>query len=147
MNAVIEKVDDFVRKYHDLDYVIDSRAMEIWYGSSESSIFDRKRTNLTDHLANAISMYDGSKDDNEQNRLVAASVCLIWINRAFACGVVKEGQGLARKLRETEERNVQLQKDLEKLSADYLNLKARLDQFSKFRLTSTEEEGNDEPPS
>lgn len=127
MSTIIEKVEIFIQRLHDLDYTITPEATEIWY-SDPSRPLDRK--NLADHLANVISRYLREKD-NEQDRFHCAQLCSLWINRAFACGVIKEGQGLARQLAECREKNIQLENDLEKLSVQYLQLQRTHEEFTK----------------
>ena len=127
MSSIIEKVEIFIRRLHDMDYIIDSESHKIWY-SAPSKPTERKT--LADYLANRISQYEGNKD-NEQIRFAYARTCLLWINRAFACGVIKKGEGLARKLMECREKNIQLEKDVETLSVQYLQLQREHEEFTK----------------
>ena len=60
-----------------------------------------------------------------------AQMCILWINRAFASGVIKEGQGLARQVAKCREKNTQLEKDLETLSVQYLQLQREHEEFMK----------------
>jgi hypothetical protein len=119
MSSIIEKVETFIQRLHDLDYVIDPKASTLIFGIpsrlSESML-------LSDFLAKKISEYEENRD-NERNKLTYALSCLMWINRAFTCGVIHEGQGLARKLKECQEKNTKLDSDLERVSMEYLRLK------------------------
>jgi hypothetical protein len=150
MSSIIEKVETFIQRLHDLDYVIDQTATNIWYGRPPPypTLIDN-RTNLADNLSNAITDYEANKG-NEQLKLASASRCLMWINKAFACGVIKEGEGLARKLKECQEKNVRLEKDVEKLSIDYLNLKKMQDELEFTRYVGPldkDDSGDENVPS
>ena len=131
MSSIIERVETFIQRLNDLDYVIVPEATKILYSSALP--FSKERRPLSDCLANAISEYQMNKD-NEKDRFDFAHACSVWINRGFTCGVIQEGQGLARKLKECQEKNVQLEKDIEKLSEEYVNLKKlhEMAQFAKY---------------
>jgi len=116
MSSIFEKVDTFIQRLHDLYYVIDPKAAEIIYSSE-----GKPSHSLTDKLALTLEEYEENKD-NENVGLIRAHIALLWINRAFLNGVVHEGQGLARKLDECQEKNIQLEGELEKLSVEYLRL-------------------------
>lgn len=134
MSSIIEKVETFIQRLHDLDYSIAPEAIKIIYDFPS-----KEKKSLTDCLANAIYEYEANKD-NEQVKLHYAQLCLIWINRAFACGVIEEAQGLAKKLGECRERNTQLERDIETLSVQYLQLQREHEEFMKrIRLP---DEGN-----
>ena len=132
MSSIIEKVEIFIQRLHDLDYAIAPEATKIWYYPTSTSTLTppKKGRSLADSLANAITEYEGKKCD-ERSRVIYAHICLIWVNRAFSSGVIKEGQGLARKLKECQEKNAQLERDIEKLSIDYLNLQRQYEEFTK----------------
>ncbi|NQT09085.1 hypothetical protein HQ586_08415 [Candidatus Bathyarchaeota archaeon] len=115
MSSIIEKVETFIQRLYDLDYVINQRASELTYTDENDQI------SLAHILSKRIVEYERVKDD-EEKRLGYATICHIWITKAFTYRVVEEGQGLARKLKECLDRNAQLESDLEKLSLDYLAL-------------------------
>jgi len=50
-------------------------------------------------------------------------------------------------LEECQEKNARLEKDIEKLSEDYLKLKALSDQFNKYVVSNEDESGNKDEPS
>ena len=118
MSSIIEKVETFIQRLHDMDYIITPEATKIIYRSQSNPLDNRL---LSDLLGTAISEYEKNRNSDEL-RLGYAQRCLLWINKGFACGVVKESQGLARKLEECREKNAQLERDLERLSLEYLQL-------------------------
>lgn len=118
MSVIVERVETFIQRLNDLDYIISPEAGELLYGDRLNP--KERGKSLADYLANSINEYEQKRDSKESE--FKAIVCNLWINRAFAQGIVKEGQGLARKLKECRERNIQLESDLEKLSMEYLQL-------------------------
>lgn len=125
MSETIEKVETFIRRLHNLEYVITSEAREILYRDSQ----DQVPKNLADWLSRRIFSYEDNKDD-EERQLFYAQLCLIWINKAFTCGVVQEGKSLIKKLDEYREKNVQLERDNKVLSEEFLNLQMVHAEFS-----------------
>ncbi len=115
MSSIIEKVDSFIQRLHDMDCIISSEARQIFYILPK----EPEGKSLADFLANAIHDYEKYSEDKEL-KFSRATICLLWINRAFTHGIVKDGEGLIRKLKECREKNIQLEKDLERLSEDYL---------------------------
>lgn len=124
MSSIIEKVETFIQRLHDMDYIFTPEAKGIWYVSPSRPLYPsplsppKERKNLTDYLAIAISDYEENRDD-EQHRLSYARTCLLWINRAFASGVIQEGKGLISKNKE--------------LERDVKHLRKRLDECNKRR--------------
>jgi len=118
MSEIYERVDTFIQRLHDLEYIITPEAKTIVYESKENK---KDRSMLADELSNSITIYESRKDD-DITRMKYARICNVWINRAFSCGVVRESEGLVKKLKECRDRNVRLESDLEKLSLDYLEL-------------------------
>jgi len=99
----IKRVEDFIERLHNLDYVIDEKAQRLVYFSeiSDWGIGHGRKGVLSDLLANAISEYELNRD-NPTLKWKAAQKCLIWIDKAFASGVVQEGKGLVSKYKELE---------------------------------------------
>jgi len=118
MSSTIEKVDTFIQRLNDLDYIISPEAGKLFYGAPSIST---ETKSLADYLANAINEYELNRDSKDSE--FKARICHLWISRAFAQGVVQEGKGLAGKLKESREKNAQLERDLERLSVEYLYLK------------------------
>ena len=108
MSSIIKKVERFIQRLDDMDYVLTIEAHKMWYTTPSAfpSLIGERNT-LSDYLANAISAYQENRD-NEEKKLSYAKRCLIWINRAFACGVVQEGKRLISK-------NKKLERDVKRL--------------------------------
>lgn len=132
MSGITEEVDRFIRRLHDMDYRVTLEATQLWFSppSTFPSLALAKRRTLSDNLANAIAMYQENRDD-ERVRLRFAQECSVWINKAFSCGVIEEGLGLARKLEECEEMNTQLKTDLKKLSIEHMKLRKEHEEVMK----------------
>ena len=126
MSEIIEKVETFIQRLHDLEYIITPEAKTITY-SSKSDMFER--STLSSYLSRRITEYE-EKKDNDSTKLSYARICHLWIIRAFSCSVVREGPGLARKLKECREKNVQLERHNKVLSEEYLNLKMIHEDFA-----------------
>ena len=130
MSEIIEKVETFIQRLHEMDYIIAPKASELVY---ETPLLEKNT--LAEFLATRLYDYEKNRENIDEIRLPCARACLVWINRAFAHGVVQEGQGLARKLKEYQEKNDQLQRDNEKLSSELLRLQAEYEEFtSRFTL-------------
>lgn len=132
---IIEKVEEFIQHLHKLEYVIDLKATNMRYR-------DEKGLNagsLSDLLANAISHYEEKRDIVDLNiKNLFAQMCLIWINRAFASGVVNHGEGLIAKLKECSEKNKELENELIKISEEYKYLRTEYEDI-KLQNAYTED--------
>ena len=101
---IIKRVETFIQRIHDLDYVIKPEARNIIYKGFVGS--EMRIRSLSDFLSGAIAHFETAKT------LKNAISCLYWIDKAFSCGVVQEGEGLISK-------NEKLKKEL-KLLRDQL---------------------------
>ncbi len=117
----VKKVEDFIDKYYALDYVIDPKARSIPY------TVNNVKSNLAYHLSMHISTYMQRKSG--PFRLTDARNAMVMINAAFGNSVVKEGEGLVRKVAEygerastLEEENRQLKDENDKLKENNLKL-------------------------
>lgn len=128
MSSVIEQVEAFIRRLHDMDYILSPEVSGLIY-VNESNQKDGRL--FSDHLAKSIFEYEKYKNDDQVN-MKYGRVCLLWINRAFAHGIVREGQGLAKKLETCMEENAQLLTDLEILSEQYRQLKAKYEPLKGY---------------
>lgn len=108
---VIEKIEIFIQRLHDMDYVITPEASKLIYETQSTPM---EKNNLSSFLANRIYDYDTNRDNKDEIRLMYARSCLIWINRAYTSGVVQEGQGLIKKLDDCGKLNEQLKEELKK---------------------------------
>jgi len=89
-NEVIQKVEAFIRHCHDLDYTFTPDSRNLATKDDQGKV-----TMLGDSIARSMSEYEWYKSDPE-NKASKAYVCLMWIHRAFAVGVVKEGDTASR---------------------------------------------------
>jgi|GEM_PF-4808557 len=124
-SKAIEQVEDFVQRLHDLEYEIDTRANLITYTNCAT---------LADNLTNTLSRYENNRDTMLST--VYASDALLWIEKAFAAGIIHEGSAAIRKLREKEtkleeykQRCVQLEADNQQLASEYLQLQGRYNEL------------------
>jgi len=139
---VIQKVEVFIQRVHNLDYVISREAARLIYSRLDLKDITQART-LADHLANAMETYLESKKhlaesaSVEEERLsakliqVSAETCLLWINRAFASGIVQEGEGLVRKFKECQAENDKLRADNETLASELTQIRENYDGLLK----------------
>jgi len=124
MSSTIERVETFIQRLDNMDYILNIEAHQIWY--TKQSVFpsmSAERKTLSDYLANAISAYQENRD-NEEKRLTYAETCLLWVNRAFTCGVIKEGKGLISKNKELDSKSKKLERGIKRLQE-------RLDECNK----------------
>lgn len=134
MNELIEKVETFIRRLHDLEYIITPEAQEFIYTDKKT----KKEISLAHMLSRKISEYERNKD-NEKMRSFYAESCYSWINRAFTYGVVRERESLARLLQECQDKNVQLANDFEISS---FKLKQLQEKMGRFILSDEDLETN-----
>jgi predicted nuclease with TOPRIM domain len=75
--------------------------------------------------------YEAIMIKNKQIKHNAAISCLLWIERAFACGVIREGQGLIKKLDEANQEKKVLEQELATLADGYKELEKEFKEFKK----------------
>lgn len=126
MNDLIEKVETFIQRINDMEFIITKEASKLIYSNPSGP---KEEKSLADSLANGIYLYEQNRNHDEK-KLASARLCNVWINRAFTQGVVQEGQGLAKQLKECREENAQLERDNKVLSENYLNLKMMYEAFA-----------------
>ncbi len=123
----VESVDTFIRRLRDLDLVIDPQAQYLAYYHKKT----RQPTGyFSDLLANAITKYEANR--NPQIKGTLAEICLIWINRAFSCGLIKEGEGLITKLRECQEKNAHLERENKLIATAYKELQDKHEELENW---------------
>jgi hypothetical protein len=118
--GVIERVDTFIRRFQDLDFV-------------SRPIHDSDRE-LAHELARYLSDYV-MLDAHNPYKEGLASLCEVWINRAIATGIIKEGEGVLRQLRRTSEERAKLIDANQKLTQELADVKAELE-LTRTRLIS-----------
>ncbi len=123
--SAIERVDAFIRRFQDLDFV-----------SRPIHEADRE---LAHDLARYLSDYV-NLDASNPYREGLASLCEIWINWAIAIGIIKEGEGVLRQLRRTNEERAKLIEENQKLTRELIETKAELE------LTRSRFVPSDTPP-
>ncbi len=118
--GVIERVDSFLRRFQDLDFV--SRPIH----ESDKELAHSLAKYLSDYIA--LDVHNPCKEG-------LASLCEVWINRAIAAGIIKEGEGVFRQLRRTNEERAKLIEENQKLARDLAETKAELE-LTRSRLVS-----------
>ncbi|HEY9385778.1 MAG TPA: hypothetical protein VIP70_01960 [Nitrososphaeraceae archaeon] len=115
---LVQKVEEFIRRLHDGIYTIDPKANEIMFSNPSKSTDKSLTAYLTEE------MYEYQTLSTLSSRIAAAS-CLMWINRAFTYGVVKEDEGLVNRLIKKDEQisilkegNTKLHEEVEKYAPD-----------------------------
>ena len=119
--GVIQRVDAFIRRFQELDFV-----------SRPIHEADRE---LAHDLAKYLSDYVNLAAGNPYKEGLA-SVCEIWINRNIAAGIIKEGEGVLRQLRRTNEERTKLIEENQKLKAELAEVKAELE-LTRSRFLSS----------
>jgi len=117
---VMERVDTFIRRFQDLDFI-----------SRPIHEADRE---LAHELARYLSDYVMLEAHNPYKEGLA-SLCEIWINRAIATGIIKEGEGVLRQLRRTNEERAKLIEANQKLTKELEELRAELE-LTRARFAS-----------
>lgn len=131
MDYIIKQVEDFIRKLHDLDIIIDQRADKINYINKDKGNSIGTLSNL---LAVSIRNYELNKN-NPETKLTCAKTVHDLMEKAYANGVVKLGEGLIRKYEECLRRREELEKELEELSSSHLDLQKQWDNLAnKLKL-------------
>jgi hypothetical protein len=141
MSEIIEKVDQFIQRFYDLEIVISQEAINI-------SIKETTK-NLVDRLGETITSYMLSKYDDKQ-KLEKAIECFFWVNKIYSGGLVTPSNDLLRKLDECRKKNTELIKDLATSMANYTDLQQEhsrilrlLDQNQNAKQESNE--GDEQP--
>ena len=136
----IAKAEDMIQRFRDMDYVLKPEARTILFQSQVS----KEKETLSDQLWRTFAVYEDAKckypSDTDSLQISLrfnfAHMCLIMIDRALMSGVVEEGQGLARKLRECQAENAGLKADNEALSEAHQGL---LQRFPDLRNHGSED--------
>ena len=118
--GVMERVDTFIRRFQDLDFI-----------SRPIHEADRE---LAHELARYLSDYV-MLDVHNPYKEGLASLCEVWINRAIATGIIKEGEGVLRQLRRTNEERAKLLEVNQKLTNELAEVKTELE-LTRARLVS-----------
>jgi hypothetical protein len=142
---VIERVETFIQRMHNLDLVVQTDRADIQYGIPGEKAESQR--SLADHLALQMKYYEENRET--PLRFSYARILLIWIDRALTHGAIREGPGLLTKLAKYQEEdsrlkseNERLQADISHLSTDLLQLQGRYDQLEKERQLSTRIRGD-----
>lgn len=130
------RVVNFIENLHNGNLYISDEARKLMYGHSSANAFNSINSmylipprSLSESLGNAINGFDLNPTLDNANR------CLVWINRAYANGVVKESKGAISKLKEKEELIRNLEAELESTKANHKELeKKHSDLSNRFVL-------------
>jgi hypothetical protein len=116
---IIERVETFIRRLHDMDICINKDAQTI---PCNSVVAGKPETNLAVNIGDAINQYEGSKAKSLEERKKIAMVCLVWINKAYALNVINESNTTLRKISEKDAQISVLEQKFSALQADYDDL-------------------------
>lgn len=115
--SYVKKVDDFVERYYNGDYVLDvPRAFSIPFGV-EGQISD-----IGHWMSFLLTEYEISKTKTLQDKYWVAYWLFQLITHAFAVNVIKKGDGVITKLKNCAEEIRQLKETKEKLEHRILEL-------------------------
>lgn len=133
---VIKKIEAFIQRLRDLDYIIEDNRASLIHNSIKPLIYDyakddgqREEECLVDLLAKSITEYELSKNI-PSNKISSIYKCEHWINVALTNGIVKEGRGLVNKLKDSYEKNTKLEGDLKLFSNQNIDLRKELEIIS-----------------
>jgi len=131
-------IDSFIEKIHARELEINANASQISYTVVKDTSY--RKESLADKLSESIYRYETTKNIQRSN-VEEARTCLFWIERAYTCNVVNEGQGFTNKLNKLQERitqlenaNKQLQEENNKLQEQYFKLKKEYDKLKRNTL-------------
>jgi hypothetical protein len=113
---IFEKVEIFIKRIRELDYVID------------------KTDNISDYLAISMTEYEAYAASKVEplTKWMKAYTCLFFINRAIANGIVKPGDALTSKFKECSEENTKLKEEMEIMSNDLIKAKERIEELEQM---------------
>jgi hypothetical protein len=133
----VETVESFIQRLHDSEILIDEKAHDIWLTKYDMGQQPEKK-NLSDVLALMIENYREHRNDEFKN--IFAKFCAQWLEKAYLYGVVKEGAGISRKLKDCIAEKEILQKTLDEIAERNLqlefqnqDLRSQLEQSDKFQ--------------
>jgi len=140
---MIAKAEDMIRRFRDMDYVLKPEARTLFFGSR----LRKEKQVLSDELWKSFAVFEDAKckyPSSEDMSDIAmrynlSHICLLLIDRALTSGVVEEGQGLVRKLRQSKDRITELESDLAKVTEE--NLLLQRGQFSQGKDDERKDEG------
>jgi hypothetical protein len=130
VSEVIEKTEEFIQRYYDLELIVSAEARK--FPTMSKKMF-------ADLLGNAMVHYIANRDGDEPTKKELAFNCFSLITKAYSNGFILPGQDLLRRLTECEKKNGELLKDLATCIANYSAL-----QEEHQRLTKMLEDNQDQ---
>jgi hypothetical protein len=125
MSRIDDEVEKFVRRYYDLELIIEPAARTI----EMKGVGDTK--SFADCLQRAMIEYMLSENADELTRKNTTTSIFAFMTKAYAYGVISSGQELLGKLDECRRKNMELVKDLAICMANYTALQKKYDQIVK----------------
>ena len=98
---LINNIEDFIKQFRERDIVL------IGTSSNDETMI----SNLTE----AINIYEQQRHGRDLRRWLNAIRCNKFINVANSRNIIQDGEGIKRKLRVCEEKNTNLEKEIETL--------------------------------
>ena len=123
-SEVIQKVEVFIQRCHDLDYVFTPESRKMVVQNSEYGASSKLWANVL-----AASMTEYTRNKLTANRLKYALTALANIDRALVMGLVTEGPGLIRRHAQAEAKVKALESENKRLSNENYHLSVSLDQM------------------
>lgn len=132
ISPIIEKVEKFIQRIHDCELVITEHADKVTFKEEKTG----NSKGIGALLAETIFACETA---NKKQRLVKATECLIWINRAYYYPFVKEnGEALLKRISEKETQiqelqleNAKLTEEAEKSATDLVFIQGKYDEISE----------------
>jgi hypothetical protein len=119
-SEVIQQVETFIQRCHDLDYVFTPESRKMVYQASSG---DKKL--WANVIADAMTLYTLNKDNS--NRLDCAETCLGYINKAFAGGLVTEGPRLIARHKQAVAKIAELEAQVKELFNENQVMQAKME--------------------
>jgi hypothetical protein len=126
-SCVIAEVENFIKGFHEGDYVISPDARKIEIIDTEQG---GKSHTVADRLGYAIAKYQCEKDINPSGVLAIAYQLLDYIERARTHGIIIP-QNLSNSLKECQEQNQRLKDNQQKLEMETMRLRVENEELHK----------------
>lgn len=119
-------VNDFIKKLHDREYIIDPKANEIPYDSTKT---------ISQAITSAISSWEFNNLLSRPHNEITVGYVFSVITSALGCGVVIDKHDLKKQLRDTQQMLSQCNSDNERIQKDNKDLIRKLAHSEELRKT------------
>lgn len=125
----VKTIEEFIKQVREGDIIISDKASKIPF-VRKKFLFSYDKRMLSDLISEVMTTYEQTKS-TVIGWWFAKVAGLKIINDAYAFGVIPNGEGLVRKLRECTERCAILEDELRKITRAYGDLQKKYEEFSK----------------